>query len=280
MESGDLLAREFFNPDQRHVVRLPTPALPGCSPMQTDRRSIRSVFWYSETDVLPAHLSHLLPRAALRDLVTHGGPLLLASARGEDGMPILESKPLPQWHEERVSPREGEVPVYGQEDDLSRESGGVPVHEEEEIQSQDSFETATSQGYRTEEDEAQDFSLSVMHLGWLTEELKSKDWVKVMDQPPVRVMKIILDDEKGFKKGKNFVSEDNGKGEPVKTYCVTDLEMSKQQELVEASFQLRCRIFDFSASSFAAIPLEMVPLGVIEPGGGRLLGRVEGSNPS
>ena len=33
------------------AVKFPTPALPGCSPMSADRRSIRSVFWYSETDV-------------------------------------------------------------------------------------------------------------------------------------------------------------------------------------------------------------------------------------
>ena len=94
----------------------------------------------------------------------------------------------------------------------------------------------------------------------MNEELKSDDWVK--DQPPVRVMKIILEEDKGFKKGKSIVSEDDEKGKTVKTYCVTDLSMSKQQELVEASFQLRCRIFDFSASSFAAIPLELVPLEV------------------
>ena len=75
-------------------------------------------------------------------------------------------------------------------------------------------------------------------------------------------MKIVLDEEKDLKKNKNFVSEDDGKGAPVKTYCVTDLEMSKQQELVEASFQLRCRIFEFSAASFVAIPLELVPLEV------------------
>ena len=260
METGDLLAREFFNRDHNHVVRLPTPALPGCTPMQADRRSVRSVFWYSETDVLPTRLTRLLLRGAPHVSATCRGPLLLASAQGEDGTPTLESELMPQWQEEKTSPRSGGVPVYGQEDDLSLRSGGVPVHEEEEIQSQDSFETATSQGYRTEEDEAQDFSLSMVHLGWLNEELKSNDWVRVMDQPPVRVMKIVLDDEKGFKKGKNFVSEDDGKGEPVKTYCVTDLEMSKQQELVEASFQLRCRTFDFNASSFAAIPLELVPL--------------------
>ena len=61
METGALLAREFFSPDQNHAVRLPTPALPGCRPMQADRRSVRSVFWYSETDVLPTHLSQCLP---------------------------------------------------------------------------------------------------------------------------------------------------------------------------------------------------------------------------
>ena len=63
METGILIAREFFNPDQRSSVRLPTPALPGCTPMQTDNRSIRSVFWYSETDVLPTHLSPFTSRS-------------------------------------------------------------------------------------------------------------------------------------------------------------------------------------------------------------------------
>ena len=55
METGRLLALEFFNPEKGHAVKLRTPALPGCSPMLADRRSIRSVFWYSETDILPAH---------------------------------------------------------------------------------------------------------------------------------------------------------------------------------------------------------------------------------
>ena len=86
-----------------------------------------------------------------------------------------------------------------------------------------------------------DIPISMVHLGWLNVELKSEDWVKIMDQPPVRVMKIVMDDDKDRKKTKNFVNEDDGKGSSVKTYCVTDLEMSKQQELVEASFQMRCR---------------------------------------
>ena len=158
-------------------------------------------------------------------------------------------------------PDSGGVPVAGQRSVLDAKSGGALTTDAEETFSQDSFETANSQGYRTEEDEAQDIPISMVHLGWLNVELKSDDWVKVMDQPPVRVMKIVMDD-KVHKKAKNFVNEDDGKGSPVKTYCVTDLEMSKQQELVEASFQMRSRIFEFNAVSFAAIPLELIPLEV------------------
>ena len=107
-----------------------------------------------------------------------------------------------------------------------------------------------------------DTSISMVHLGWLNVELKSNDWVKVMDQPPVRIMKITMDEEKDRKKTKNFVNEDDGTGTSVKTYCVSDVEMSKQQELVEASYQLRSRILEFNAVSFVAIPLELVPLEV------------------
>ena len=105
-------------------------------------------------------------------------------------------------------------------------AGGAITFDAEETFSQDSFETATSQGYRTE-DEAQDIPISMVHLGWLNVELKSDDWVKIMDQPPVRVMKIVMDDDKDRKKTKmkNFVNEDDGKGSSIKTYCVTDLEM-------------------------------------------------------
>ena len=81
MDSGALIAREFYNPDQSSSVRLPTPALPECTPMTADRRSIRSVFWYSETDVLPSHLSRLIPGRVLvhcgsfwRSSPTHLGP--------------------------------------------------------------------------------------------------------------------------------------------------------------------------------------------------------------
>ena len=88
----------------------------------------------------------------------------------------------------------------------------------------------------------------MVNLGWLNEDLKSNDWVKVMDQPPVRVMKITLAEDVQSKRDKNFVMEDNGKGESAKTYYVADLNMSKQQELVEASFQMRFWMLEFSAA--------------------------------
>ena len=150
-----------------------------------------------------------------------------------------------------------------QRNDLCAESGGALTLDAEESEKvQDSFETANSQGYRAEEDEAQDFPISMVHLGWLNVELKSDGWVKIMDQPPVQVMKIVVDEDKDRKKTKKFVNGDDGKGSSVKTYCVTGLEMSKQQELVEASFQMRCRIFEFNAVSLVAIPLELIPLEV------------------
>ena len=72
--AGRLLAREYFNHDQGRVVRLPMPALPDCSPMRADRRSIRSLFWHSETDILPAHLTPFLP-CSLRRVPASGGRL-------------------------------------------------------------------------------------------------------------------------------------------------------------------------------------------------------------
>ena len=58
------------------------------------------------------------------------------------------------------------------EEESSAMSGGasIPGDKDEHIQSQDSFETATSQGYRTEEDDAQEFSIAMVRLGWMNEE--------------------------------------------------------------------------------------------------------------
>ena len=90
METGKLLAREYFNPNQGSVVRLPTPALPDCSPLRADRRSIRSVFWYSETDVLPAHLTRCLPVLLRRDAAPRDGFPPLVPTRGEDEQPPVD----------------------------------------------------------------------------------------------------------------------------------------------------------------------------------------------
>ena len=160
-------------------------------------------------------------------------------------------------------PDSGGVSANGQVPADEAVSGGALGLEQDEVLSQDSFQSAMSQGYRTEEEEDQwDTSISMVQLGWLNVELKSNDWVKIADQPSVRIMKISMDEDKDRKKTKNFVNEDDGTGTSVKTYCVSDLEMSKQQELVEASYQLRSRILEFNAVSFVAIPLELVPLEV------------------
>ena len=52
METGSLLAREYFDPG-RGSTRLPSPALPGCSPASSHSLSVRSIFWYSELDPVP-----------------------------------------------------------------------------------------------------------------------------------------------------------------------------------------------------------------------------------
>ena len=203
-----------------------------------------------------------VPGRVLHSAAPAGGPRLLTSVRGEGGEPRM-AVDFQSQHRRDYIPDSGGVSVSGQEPSAEANSGGALGFDQEEVLSQDSFETAISQGYRTEEEEENwDTSISMVHLGWLNVELKSDDWVKVMDQPPVRIMKIAMDEEKNRKKTKNFVNEEDGKGASVKTYCVTNLEMSKQQELVEASFQLRSRIFEFNAVSFAAIPLELVPLEV------------------
>ena len=58
---------------------------------------------------------------------------------------------------------------------MMQRGGGVSSSEEidEEIQSLDSFETVESQGYRTDEDDPQEFSVSMVSLGWMSEELKN-----------------------------------------------------------------------------------------------------------
>ena len=56
METGALLAREYFDPG-KGPVRLPTPALPGCSPASSHALSIRSVLWYSDLDPVPESMA-------------------------------------------------------------------------------------------------------------------------------------------------------------------------------------------------------------------------------
>ena len=60
--------------------------------------------------------------------------------------------------------------------------------------------------------------------------------------------------------------EDSERGDreikPKMVYCVTGLSMSKQQELVEASFQLRARLLEMNAFAFSNINLEAIPVDI------------------
>ena len=65
--------------------------------------------------------------------------------------------------------------------------------------SEASFATATSQGYRTEEDEGiSAFEVSVVQLGWQNDELISDRWVKIEDQPAVRVMNLVKQEDDSY----------------------------------------------------------------------------------
>ena len=66
---------------------------------------------------------------------------------------------------------------------------------EDDAASEGSFASAESQGYRTEEEETLNFEVSMIQLGWQNEELVSDRWVKIADQPEVRVMQLTKRDE-------------------------------------------------------------------------------------
>ena len=67
---------------------------------------------------------------------------------------------------------------------------GIEELEENDTMSEESFATAESQGHRTEEEDTLTFEVSMLQLGWQNEELISDRWVKIADQPEVRVMQL------------------------------------------------------------------------------------------
>ena len=140
---------------------------------------------------------------------------------------------------------------------------GIVEPEENDAMSEGSFATAASQGYRTEEDDVPTFEVSMVHLGWQNEELISDRWVKIEDQPEVRVMQ--LTERQGAPEEANHVEDSkecDHKKKQKTVYCVTGLPISKQQELVEASFQLRARLLEVNAFTFSNVDLEAIPVDV------------------
>ena len=91
---------------------------------------------------------------------------------------------------ETAEPERGRGSVY-----LNGGERGMPEAELETM-SEVSFATAASQGYRTEDDEeTHTFEASMVQLGWQNDELISDRWVKIEDQPSVRVMNLVKQEE-------------------------------------------------------------------------------------
>ena len=82
-------------------------------------------------------------------------------------------------------------PGRGRDRQKPDEKGAGPEEiDENDAMSEESFASAESQGYRTEEDDVATFEVSMVQLGWLNEELISDRWVKIEDQPEVRTMQL------------------------------------------------------------------------------------------
>ena len=135
--------------------------------------------------------------------------------------------------------------------------------EENDTMSEGSFATTASQGYRTEDEEIPTLEVSLVPLGWQNEDPVSDRWVKIEDQPEVRVMQLTKQEEVPDAENEKGVSK-KGDHEKKQTmvYCVTGLPMSKQQELVEASFQLRARLLETNTFTFSNVDLEAIPVDI------------------
>ena len=206
------------------------------------------------------------PRGGLLPIVVVRGEGVAAQAQQEDVTPSQSGGAPESGGEEAASDQMMETYLTGKGRVCSPQDGGEgEMVETEELEnvSEASFAAATSQGYRTEEDEEiSAFEVSMIQLGWQNDELISDRWVKIEDQPAVRVMNLVKqEDDSESGKDKNSPKEDLEKKQTM-VYCVTGLLISKQQELVEASVQLRARLLEMNAFTFSAIDLEAIPVDV------------------
>ena len=291
METGSLLAREYFDPG-KGPVRLPTPALPGCSPPSSHSLRVRSIFWYSDFDPVPESVRAAAarcraracaPRSAVRPVVVLRGEGVSAHAQAREAYvqkyggveeissaSAREAPVLENGGESRVTSATaeqqslGHVPPGKERDgqELDEKEVGIEELEENDTMSEVSFATAESQGHRTEEEDTLTFEVSMVQLGWQNEELVSDHWVKVADQPEVRVMQLTKREESPEREDEERSRVGDREKKTKTVYCVTGLPISKQQELVEASFQLRARLLELNAFTFANVDLEAIPVDI------------------
>ena len=89
-----------------------------------------------------------------------------------------------------------------------------------------SFETTDFDGYRTDEECEENLSLevSMVKLGWTSEELRSDVWIKVIDRPP-KVNKMVLTD--GERPMPSIEAKVSGKKWPH-IYCIQGVPMAEE----------------------------------------------------
>ena len=109
MESGALLAREYFDPS-----RIPTLALPDCSPTSARTSSVRSVFWHSEMEPVPESIRAVVARCQARACAQRGGFHPLVVVRGEDVYALAPQKDAPLPENRGATGSGGEVTASGQ----------------------------------------------------------------------------------------------------------------------------------------------------------------------
>ena len=283
------MAREYFDPG-KGSVRLPTPALPGCSPSSSCSICVRSVLWYSELDPVPESIRAVAARCRARADALNREVRLDGVLRGESGSSYAPAREASEQDHEEVratSPaqaREASLLRSGGASGVSKvtneqqplchalpgrenygqgtgETGSVEIVDDDTM-SEESFASAESQGFRTEEEETLTFEVSLIQLGWQNEELVSDRWVKIADQPEVRVMQLTRIDEPLEREKEGCLKTGDGETKTKTVYCVTSLQMGKQQELVEASFQLRARLLELNAVTVADLDLGAIPVDV------------------
>ena len=206
------------------------------------------MLWYSELYPVPESIRAVAVRCRARAGAFNREVRPVVVLRGEDGSaqaqareaPLLksggESKAFLTTNEQQPLCHASPGRDHG-EGQRTGETGFEEIVENDTM-SEESFASAESQGYRTEEEETLTFEVSMIQLGWQNEEPVSDRWVKIADQPEVRVMQLTKRDEPPEREDEGCSRTGDRETKTKTVYCVTGLQMSKQQEFCGSIFSV------------------------------------------